>query len=272
MKLGIGSFTYGWGVGAPDYMPAQPLTAMELLERTKEFGLHVCQICNNMPIDAFTDGELKAVKAKADEYEIDLEIGTAGLRDEVIARYLHMAEILNAKIMRMVIDAPGYDPGEAQIVSIIKNWMPQFEKQGVRLGIENHDRYPSRILARIFAAVDSEYCGMCLDTANSISALEDSDTLLAYLAPYTVNLHLKDVYIQRLWSKQGFTVVGAPAGKGVLDIPHIVKIIAGNGRDANWIIEQWTGYEKDLDTTIKKEMDEAAQAVAYLKELIQLYQ
>lgn len=67
--------------------------------------------------------------------------------------------------------------------------------------------------------------GICVDTVNSIGAGESVDYIVDTLAPFTVNLHIKDFGIARLPHKQGFIVDGRIAGEGMLDIALITGIL-----------------------------------------------
>ena len=270
MKIGLSSYTYGWGVGISLHKPDKPLSFMELIERTKEFDLNLLQVCDNLPLVSLTENEFEQASKKLAEYGIEIEIGIGVLNDDEISQHLGIAEKLGARLMRTLISSSGNILKEEEILCILRRWVPVFEKRGIKLAIENHDHYSVRILANVIETIDSEYCGICLDTANSLGAGEDIHTVLRHLSKHTINLHLKDIYISRIESKQGFSVVGAPLGKGILDIPYITNIIENNGRNANWILEQWAPFNTDIDTTIKNEKKDAVIGVNYLKDLLAL--
>ncbi|NTW36601.1 MAG: hypothetical protein HGB17_10810, partial [Syntrophobacteraceae bacterium] len=50
MRLGIGSYTFPWAVGMPGHRPAQPMTALDLLDKATQLGVGVVQICDNLPL------------------------------------------------------------------------------------------------------------------------------------------------------------------------------------------------------------------------------
>ena len=67
--------------------------------------------------------------------------------------------------------------------------MPQ---AGVVIAIENHDRLKAKQLAVIAAALPATV-GICLDTVNSMGALEGPEVVVETRSrPDTENLHLKD--------------------------------------------------------------------------------
>jgi sugar phosphate isomerase/epimerase len=141
--------------------------------------------------------------------------------------------------MQAVIDSAGHDrPGE--VVALLKPLQPEFQAAGVLLACENHDRFPARTLGEIIERLGPEWTGICLDTANSFGALEGPHVVVETLAPYTVNLHLKDIVIYRAVHTMTFIIDGRPVGQGMVDIPWVLDEVRRYGRDMNVILEMWT--------------------------------
>ena len=113
----------------------------------------------------------------------------------------------------------------------------------------------------------SERIGVCLDTANSLGAGEGIEAVSTILAPFTVNLHIKDFHIERVPSMMGFTVTGRPAGAGFLDVPALLKKLAPLDRRPTAVLELWTPPESDIEATIAREALWAKQSMDYLKPL-----
>lgn len=268
MKLGISSFTYGWAVGIEGYTPAEPMGFLELIERTHDFGLSLLQVGDNLPLDQLTDSELQEGKQALKQYGIELELGIRGLRDSRIRKYLELCRLFSSRLLRVVIDEAGYEPAEEEIIRILKKWDPELRSEGITVGIENHERLKAVQLASIIRQVGSPFVGICLDTANSLGALEGLDTVADTLIPYTVNLHAKDVSIRRLKSQLGFEITGTVSGEGMLNMVDLIRRVSENGRDVNCILEQWTAYTGDLEGTIRKEAREAAKGVHNLQKII----
>mgnify|MGYP000944512212 CR=1 FL=1 len=76
MKLGISSYTYPWAIGVPGYPPERPMSALGLLDRARDVGVEVVQICENLPLDRLAPAELEALAERARELGISLEVGT----------------------------------------------------------------------------------------------------------------------------------------------------------------------------------------------------
>jgi sugar phosphate isomerase/epimerase len=278
MKLGISSYAYGWAVGVGRASDASinalgwqgtstPQLAVDengLLDRAQQFGLRLVQFGDHMPLHEFDDTRLQHLKQRAMRDRIELEIGARGLTVEHVTTYARLARELSAPILRFVIDAPSYYPEPDEVVEVLRSALPHLES--TTLGIENHDRFPARVLRDMIEAVDSERVGVCLDTANSLGAGEGIREVVEYLAPYTVNLHIKDFTIGRLPYLMGFTVSGRPAGKGMLNVRELVEQLQPFGRCRSAILETWVPPEESLESTVEKETEWVASSVQFLKQ------
>ena len=265
MVLGLSSFTYGWNVGMEPNSPR--LGALDLLERTCRYGLKCLQVGDNVPLHTSTGAMINELKASALKNNIRLEVGARKLTEDHLACYLDITRSLEAPLLRFVIDDSGYQPSSGMIISILKNILPELKKSGITLGIENHDRFKAKELALIIEGVSDDHVGICLDCVNSIGAGEGLEWVADVLAPYTVNLHVKDFNIQRFNHNMGFTVTGAPAGMGMLNLPWLMEKLKHYGRCQSAILEQWVTPEINSEKTIEKETIWAEQGIAYLKQL-----
>lgn len=265
MQLGISTYTYGWAIGIPGTMPAQPMTATDLLAKAKALNLKLVQFGDNLPLHELLPASLTVLHQNARSNGITLEIGARGLTRAHLQLYIGIAEKLEARLLRFVIDLPGYEPGAAEVAALIKEHLPLLREKQITLGLENHDRLAAREFARIMEAVDSDLVGICLDSVNSMGAGEGLEQIVQTLAPYTVNLHIKDFGIQRLSHLMGFRIEGRPAGKGMLNIPWLLAEISPYGRCQTAVLEQWVVPEPDLEKTIAKETAWAEASIQYLR-------
>ena len=69
----------------------------------------------------------------------------------------------------------------------------------------------------------SEFLGVCLDTGNNISLLDDPMDTIAKLAPFAVTTHFKDVAVKEY--SEGFLLSEVPLGHGILDLAQVVDSI-----------------------------------------------
>ena len=266
MRLGIGSFTFTWAIGVPGYPPLRPMTALDLLDRAAGLGVHLVQVADNLPLHGLAASALDALAARAIELDVAIEVGTRGIDLAHLRRYLGLARRFRSPILRVVVDTADHHPAEAEIEAAIAVLLPDLERAGVCLAIENHDRFPVETLARIMRWADSPLVGICLDTVNSFGALEGLEVVIDTLAPWVVNLHVKDFAVCRADHMMGFTIQGRPAGEGRLDIPRLLDVL--RDRPCNAVIELWTPPQETLEATIAKENAWAASSVAYLRQWI----
>jgi sugar phosphate isomerase/epimerase len=268
MLAGIGSYTYPWAIGVPGYEPEQPLGVVALLERATALGVGVVQVCDNLPLDAMDEPLLARVQERAAHLGLRLEVGTRGIEPFRLERYLELARRLGSPLVRTVTDRGEHRPSADEVVHTLRPVLPRFADSGVVLAIENHDRFTAAQLVGILARLDSPAVGICLDTVNSFGALEAPAVVVQALAPYTVCLHVKDFVVSRHASQLGFTICGAPAGQGRLDLPAILDRLGAAGRCASAIIELWTPFGPGLPQTLSREEEWAVQSAAYLTGLL----
>lgn len=270
MQLGISTYTYGWAVGVPGSMPEKPMTEIDLLTKAQDFGVKLVQLGDNLPLHTLPQKRIENLNYLAKQWGISLEIGARKLTPDHLSNYIELAKKLNAKLLRFVIDTPDYEPKLDEIIEIIKGSLSHLQEVGVTLGLENHDRIKAKEFAYIIEKVGSKRVGICLDSVNSIGAGEGLEQIVDTLAPYTVNLHIKDFGIKRLPHLMGFQIDGRPAGKGMLTAPWLLEKIRPFNRCHTAVLEQWVVPENDIRATVAKEERWAVESMTYLKSFFEL--
>jgi sugar phosphate isomerase/epimerase len=266
MILGISSFTYGWSIGISGKMPRIPMNEIDLVDCTSNFKLHCLQIGDNLPLHALSQERLDQLKAHLAKNNVRIELGARKLTEEHLRKYVDLAIFFKSPLLRFVVDGEGYEPNASIIIDLIKNALPLLKDHNITLGIENHDRFKADELVKIMDSINDPFVGICLDCVNSMGAGEGLEWVLDRLAPFTVNLHIKDFKIERLYHKMGFHVTGTPAGKGMMDVHAIINKLSSFKRCQSAILEQWIEPENTLEDTLKKEKQWAIQGVNYLKQ------
>ncbi len=268
MRLGLGTYACAWAIGVPGYEPQCPMTPSDFLARAAGLGLCLVQIADNMPLDRLQTADLKSLLEQARGLRIDVEVGTRGIRHDHLRKYLDLALMFGSPILRIVIDTGDHYPSPEEVVGTLDSIAPEFERAGVILAVENHDRFPAATLANIIESIGSSHVGICLDTVNSFGALEAPDAVLRSLGRHVVNLHVKDFQIRRAPHMMGFAVEGCPAGEGRLDIPWLLGALSETGRNPNAILELWPPPEPFLEDTIRKEEAWGVASIRYLRGFI----
>jgi sugar phosphate isomerase/epimerase len=268
MRLGLGSYACAWALGVPgfDYEPC--LNATGLIRRAADLGLRLVQLADNVPVETFSASNLREIKNTARGHGVDLELGTRGIARDHLRRLLDLCSELDSPILRVVVDTPNDHPSSDEIIERFTALIPELERCGVTIAIENHDRFRARALAEMVRQILSPAIGVCLDTVNSFGALEGPQAVVAELAPFVVNLHVKDFVVRRARHNMGFEITGTPAGQGQLDIPWLLAELREGGYDPNAIVEHWPAPEPLIHATIEKELQWCRQSVHYLRQFI----
>lgn len=268
MRLGIGSYAFAWAIGVPGHPPARPMTACDLLETAARFDVRLVQLCDNLPLTQLSPAELDRFAARANELNIQVELGTLGLDRDNLSAYLQLAQRFGCLFVRVVVDSKGDEPTPEEIVARLRPLVAEFADAGIKLAIENHDRFRSRTLAWIVEQLGPANVGICLDTVNSFGALEGPEVVVQTLAPYTLCLHVKDFTIRRVSHRMGFILEGCPAGQGQLDVLWLLKQLANCPYSFNVILETWVPPSDSLDETIARERAWTETGKNYLRGLI----
>ncbi len=267
MILGLSSFAFGWSIGIEGQIPNRPFNELDVVNATLNAGLHLLQIGDNLPLHSLSDERLEKLKIDLQKNNIQLEIGARKLTAQNLSKYLDLARYFGCPILRFVIDGNQYEPDLKSIAAIVSDFVPELKKQNLTLGIENHDRFKVKELANLMEKIGSDHVGICLDCVNSMGAGEGLEYVAEILAPYTVNLHVKDFNVERLHHKMGFTITGAIAGTGMTNVPMLIEKLSKYNRCQSAVLEQWVPFENNEDETIKKEAQWAEQSIQYLKSL-----
>jgi sugar phosphate isomerase/epimerase len=258
MKLGISSHSFGCSAAAG-------MTHIKLLEFARDNGIKTVQIAHNMPIHLLKEDKVNELRDFAAQNDIEIELGTIGLKPEILIRYIELCDYFDCKLLRVITDMEGYAPTVEQSIGILNEFKPVVESKGIKIAIENHDRLKAAKLAHIVDSLDSPNIGICLDTVNSMMASEGIEYVKSILLPYVINVHIKDYKTIRVPNGMGIIVEGRAAGEGDLDIP---QVLSGIKEDVSVILEMWTPPEKTVDETIAKERKWIIRSVHYLRNLI----
>ena len=268
MQLGLGSYACAWAIGVPGSPPPEPMDSIGLIQRASSLGLRLIQIADNLPLEKCSDGELKRIRDAARDHAIGIEVGTRGISGGHLPRMLEICELFASPILRVVVDTREHHPSPDEVIAAVRDFLPALRRANVSLAIENHDRFTTATLASIIERIGSPDVGICLDTVNSFGSLEGPQVVVERLAPFVINLHIKDFAIERAGHMMGFTVTGAPAGEGRLDVPWLLDKLRSAGRDPNAILELWPAPEAEISATIRKEEEWCQASVRYLRTYI----
>lgn len=268
MKLGLGSYAFRWSIGIRDKQPDVPMTAMEVLEIAHRHGLSVVQYADNLPLDRLSADEHLALKARADEYDMTLEVGTQSFNAEELARYIPIGQRIGSNILRVALDAEDAEIPVPELAAQLRELLPDGKAAGLRFAIENHFNYPSPRMVELLDAVSDDALGVCLDVANSICAGEWPMETVRMLAPYVINLHFKDYQITPDPYGVGFRIHGTPLGDGRAELDQVLDALTHCDPDMSVILEHWLPQSDDMIATRALEHEWLDRTVAAAKRLV----
>jgi sugar phosphate isomerase/epimerase len=113
---------------------------------------------------------------------------------------------------------------------------------GVTLAIETHFEFTTFELLRLFVVCGvrpGEYLGICLDTMNLLTMLEDPVLASKRILPWVVMTHIKDGGV--LLTENGLVTFPVEAGKGIVDLEEIIRLLAALNRLIHLSLEDHGG-------------------------------
>jgi sugar phosphate isomerase/epimerase len=139
----------------------------------------------------------------------------------------------------------GAPPTETYLKEMAKSLRPlrrMLKDHRAILALETHFEFTTFELIRLFEMCDAEpddYLGVCLDTMNLLTMLEDPVAATRRILPWVVTTHIKDGAINL--TPGGLVSFTAEAGKGLIDFKKILTLLSGLERHVNLSIEDHGG-------------------------------
>ncbi|HEX2694601.1 MAG TPA: TIM barrel protein, partial [Acidobacteriota bacterium] len=119
---------------------------------------------------------------------------------------------------------------------------PMLRDLGVTLALETQSAFTTFDLLRLFEMCDvrpGEYLGICLDTMNALTTLEDPAEAAGRVLPWVVTTHINDG--ATLLAEDGFVTFAAEAGTGVVDLETIIGKLGTLDHGINLSLEDHAG-------------------------------
>ena len=183
---------------------------------------------------------LKRIRARADELNLDVEIGmrsicptasifeaSAGTAEEQLSRMVDAARLMRSPLVRCVLGSQadrrtGIEKHIDATVRVLKNTRSRIMDAGIKVAIENHaGDMQARELKGLIEMAGREYVGACIDSGNAVWTIEDPHLTLETLAPYVETSHERDSYVFN--SPQGTAVQWSRMGDGNVGIDDYVR-------------------------------------------------
>lgn len=252
--VGINSFGYRWAF-------LSGMKVDQFLIQCKTCGAEVVQLCENSGVNRLKKSEIENIYKSSHDLGLEIEYGISGITEGKLEDAIYTAKLLGAKILRAVIDSDGNN------ISImgkeIERYLHVLEQQGITLCIENHFKFSPYDIRQLLNDLKSEWVASCLDPLNSIALLINPLETIQILAPFALNVHVKDAVIERFGT--GFRIRGVPLGQGVLDIKYLLKSIKNKAHSI--LIESWMDSERTTSKTLEHEHSWVSNGIQYLKNI-----
>ncbi len=129
-----------------------------------------------------------------------------------------------------------------EMASALRSQRPMWTGLGVALAVETHFEFTTFELIRLFEMCDAApggYLGICLDTMNLLTMMEDPLAATRRIRPWVMTTHIKDGGIVE--SSEGFRTFTAEAGLGIVDLPGILDELSALDRTLSLSIEDHGG-------------------------------
>lgn len=269
--VGIGSYAFRYAIGFDGFQPANPMTTNDFLVEASRMGFQGVQLCENLNIVNLNKDELLAIKDKASELGLFIEVGMRGLTAENIARHMEIGDILSSRFLRVVLGNNRNEPEthseilRTQAIKIIKNVLNAYPDRDFTIGIENHFDLPTATLVEIVKEIDDDRVGLILDTTNCLGFIQSPYEALDSVLPYLKSIHLKDYIVRKI--EAGYMISGVPLGEGWLNVRKILTTALKANPNLYIIVELTIRREEQqtMEEVIAWEKDAIIKSSNYLK-------
>lgn len=139
------------------------------------------------------------------------------------------ARVIRSSSGGMVRANPG-NPGTNRLMKAVtgelRRMLPMLRDNGVVLAIETNFEFTTFELLKIFekcGVVPGDCLGICLNTVNLLTMLEDPVQATGRIAPWVVSTRIQDGGL--VFNYEGITAFPAAIGSGIIDLTAIVTIL-----------------------------------------------
>lgn len=145
---------------------------------------------------------------------------------EALALGTRIVRSCSGGLMRWKKENPKTEELLSETAAALRAQKSMLKDHNVILAIETHFEFTTYELLRLFEnceAEPGEFLGICLDTMNLMTMLEDPLQATERLLPWIVCTHVKDGGI--LLAEKGLLTFPAEIGSGVVDLPEIASLL-----------------------------------------------
>jgi sugar phosphate isomerase/epimerase len=226
------SFTLGYKKKLNGVKNKKPISIVTLLSKIKKLGINGIEF----PYFRFYKDSKKILqinkilnkKKLFCVIDSDLEIDT-----NQIVNLIPVAKKINSKVIRIkasnILSSERWKKNSdwqdkiKMIIKKLNSLKKILIKNKIKLAIENHQDFDSYELKYIIKTVGKNIVGINFDIGNAFATLEDPMQFAKRLAPYIINVHIKDYKIYKC--KNGITLNRCALGKGDVKFDKILPFL-----------------------------------------------
>ncbi|MFO7697350.1 MAG: sugar phosphate isomerase/epimerase [Anaerolineae bacterium] len=241
---------------------SQPWNAFEKLAYCQRLGVQVAHF-GLEDLGTTDPQELAAIKARADELGLEIEVGMGSICETSTAfnpqrgsavdqtqAALRVAASVGSRVLKVLLgngaDRRTETPMSRHIANCVKTCKAvreQARELGIVLAVETHGDLQGReVQALIDTASDDggpRYVGACLDSGNPVTLGEDPLVTFDYLAPVIVTSHIRD---SAVWSHpRGAAYQWLALGDGNVGLETLTRRFKEECSQASYTLEILTG-------------------------------
>jgi 3-oxoisoapionate decarboxylase len=161
---------------------------------------------------------------------------------EAYALDVNIIRSCSGGLMRWKKNSPSTDFLLHAAAKELKKQASVFRDYGMILAIETHFEFTTFELLRLFEMCEvnpGDWLGICLDTMNLLTMLEEPAAAAERVLPWIVSTHFKDGGI--LFDGSGITTFPASIGEGVIDLGALIKKLLSIEREVHLSVEDHGG-------------------------------
>lgn len=213
--------------------------APRLIDYAAELKLDTLQIGSLDEYESLDEAYLRARREQAERAGILIDQGTGcisptspawnpknGAPEQHLLKAVSVAKAVGSKSLRVFIASPEIRRSGPPIqthaestIAVLRKCRGQILDSGVKVAIENHGDFTAREMRSLIEAAGKEYVGVCLDTGNPLSVMEDPALTVEVLAPYAVSSHFRDSVVYE--HPRGAAFQWVAAGDGCVSLDQV---------------------------------------------------
>jgi sugar phosphate isomerase/epimerase len=163
--------------------------------------------------------------------------------EEAAALGVRVVRSCSGGLMRWQLESPPTEMLLRETARALVEQRQMLRDSDVVLAIETHFEFTSHEIVRLLDMCDAapgDWLGVCLDTMNLLTMLEEPVVATRRLLPWVVSTHVKDGGV--LLDESGLATFTTAVGDGVIDLAAIIRLLGTLSREVHLSVEDHGGH------------------------------